>query len=73
MRSYRLSLDPTACAGHGLCHDLFPEAIALDDWGFPIVTAAPFTGGAVRHARRAATACPCLALKVVDETGSTGR
>ena len=33
----RLRLDPTACTGHGLCADLLPERIELDEWGFPII------------------------------------
>ena len=32
-----LRVDPIACDGHGLCAELFPEGITLDDWGFPIV------------------------------------
>ena len=32
-----LRLDPIACDGHGLCAELFPERIRLDDWGFPIL------------------------------------
>ena len=33
----QLVVDPVACAGHGLCAELLPERIALDDWGYPIV------------------------------------
>jgi ferredoxin len=63
MSQFRLVLDPVACDGHGLCAELFPEGIELDDWGFPIV------GGEVPerllvHARRAVTACPALALRL---------
>jgi ferredoxin len=67
MSTYRLILDPTACKGHALCHDLFPEGIALDDWGYPIITKPTLNGSEARHARRAAAACPCLALKIVAE------
>ena len=31
----RLRIDPTACTGHGVCADLLPERIQLDEWGFP--------------------------------------
>jgi ferredoxin len=65
MTTFRLTLDPTACSGHGLCHELFPEGIQLDDWGYPILADGPFDPTKARHARRAAAACPCLALKVV--------
>ena len=32
-----LRIDPTACTGHGVCADLLPERIQLDEWGFPII------------------------------------
>ena len=60
--SARLRVDPIACAGHGVCAELLPEWIELDDWGYPIVRDAPVPDELVRHARRAADACPKLAL-----------
>ena len=32
-----VAIDPIACDGYGMCAELLPELIALDDWGFPIV------------------------------------
>jgi ferredoxin len=60
----RLRLDPTACCGHGLCADLLPERIELDEWGFPIIRGSvpPSLAG---HARRAVRACPVLALRLL--------
>jgi ferredoxin len=62
MKRLEMVLDPTACDGHGLCHELFPEGIALDDWGFPIIGRGPIPRALLPHARRAAAACPKLAL-----------
>ena len=45
MSRFRLVLDPTACDGHGVCAELLPEGIALDDWGFPIIALKLFRGG----------------------------
>ena len=59
-----LRLDPIACDGHGLCAELFPEWIALDDWGFPILRSGPIPRELEEHARRAAEACPVLALRL---------
>jgi ferredoxin len=59
----RLELDPIACAGHGLCADLLPELIELDEWGYPMIddrVPASLAG----HARRAVSACPALALRL---------
>ena len=60
--SEHLRVDPIACTGHGLCAELFPEWIALDDWGYPIVEDGPVPPHLRDHARRAADACPKLAL-----------
>jgi ferredoxin len=58
----RLRIDPTACDGHGLCAELFPERVELDDWGFPIIDPEPIPAALEKHARRAVAACPKLAL-----------
>ncbi|HVU75985.1 MAG TPA: ferredoxin [Gaiellaceae bacterium] len=67
MKRPRLTLvvDPIACEGHGLCSELFPERITLDDWGYPIVDGTPIPEALERHARRAAADCPRCALKLV--------
>ncbi len=69
MSKRRLRVDPIACEAHGLCAELFPERISLDDWGYPIVDPSPLDPGLEKHAKRAAAACPTLAL-LLDETGS---
>jgi ferredoxin len=58
----RLRLNPVACAGHGACAELLPELIELDEWGFPLLPAGPVPEPLRRQARRAAAACPALAL-----------
>jgi ferredoxin len=59
----RLTIDPIACTGHGLCADLLPELIELDEWGYPIIGAS-VPPGLAAHARRAVNACPSLALRL---------
>jgi ferredoxin len=58
----RIRVDPIACDGHGVCADLFPERIRLDDWGYPILDPTPIPSELRDHAQRAVTACPKLAL-----------
>jgi ferredoxin len=58
----RLAVDWTRCDGHGLCRALLPERVALDEWGFPILTSAVVTADDQPAARRAVAACPALAL-----------
>jgi len=60
----RLRVDPIACTGHGLCAELFPERIRLDDWGYPIVLDDLVAEDLLPHARRAVAACPALALRL---------
>jgi len=60
--TWRIRVDPTRCNGRGLCAEIAPELIQLDDWGFPIITSTPVRGALARHARRAVAACPELAL-----------
>jgi len=62
--TYRLRVDPIACDGHGLCAELLPEKITLDDWVFPIVDGNPVDDRLLAHARRAVEACPRLALRL---------
>jgi ferredoxin len=59
-----LRVNPILCDAHGLCAELLPERIALDEWGYPIVDAAPVPRSLEPHARRAVAACPLLALRL---------
>jgi len=58
----RLTVNPIACVGHGICADLLPELITLDDWGYPIIAPGDIPADLEAHARRAVNACPTLAL-----------
>ena len=61
----QLRVNPIACAGHGLCAELLPELIRLDEWGYPLLPARPVPRRLERQARRAVTDCPALALVLV--------
>jgi ferredoxin len=61
----RLRVDPIACAGRGLCAEILPELITLDDWGFPIIQA-DVPALALENAREAVRVCPKLALWLED-------
>ena len=59
-----LVVDRIACDGFGMCAELLPELIELDDWGYPIIAGGvPFK--LMDHARRAVAVCPVLALRLV--------
>ena len=58
----RLRVNPIMCEAHGLCAELLPELIRLDDWGYPIIDRPEVPVELLGLARRAADACPTLAL-----------
>lgn len=58
----RLRVNPIDCVAHGLCAELLPEWIKLDEWGYPILNEPDLPPELVEHARRAANRCPTLAL-----------
>ncbi len=62
----RLRVDWTRCDAHGLCAELLPEAIGVDDWGYPIVGDRELARGLLPAARRAVANCPLKALSLVE-------
>jgi ferredoxin len=62
--SEHLRVNPIACEAHGMCAELLPELIGLDEWGYPVIDGRPVSAELLAHARRAAEACPTFALLV---------
>ena len=69
----RLRIDRIRCDGHGLCAELLPELVELDDWGYPILSGAPVPEHLREHAQRAVAACPVLALRLELTRDGGGR
>lgn len=69
MSGVRLALDPTRCEGHGFCHEVLPEVIDLDEWGYPMLREGGLqvtVASADRdRARRAVQVCPHGALQLL--------
>jgi ferredoxin len=59
-----IAVDRIRCDGFGMCAELLPELIELDDWGYPIVAGRPVPAQLLEHARRAVAVCPVLALRL---------
>jgi len=59
-----LEIDRIRCDGRGLCAELLPELIGLDDWDYPILKDRAISPSVLAHARRAVDACPVLALRL---------
>ncbi len=58
----RLRVDRIACDGRGLCAELLPELVALDDWGYPILRTDVVPDHLAVVAKEAVELCPVLAL-----------
>jgi ferredoxin len=61
-----IRVDRIRCDGYGMCAELLPELIELDDWGYPIVRAGAVPDDLLEHARRAVDVCPVLAFKLAN-------
>lgn len=60
--SMRIRVNPIDCVAHGICAEVFPEWIQLDEWGYPLIDGQPVPRHLHGHAKRAAAQCPTLAL-----------
>ena len=60
--SMRIRVNPITCKAHGLCAEVLPEWIELDEWGYPILDGEQLPEQLLAHARRAAKVCPTLAV-----------
>ena len=63
-RTATLKVDWPACRARGLCFELLPAVVELDDWGYPVVGDVP--AELVATAQEAVRVCPTLALRLVD-------
>lgn len=67
--SQELTVDMIACSGHGICAELLPERIHLDDWGFPILHPGAVPPELLAQAKWAVSNCPALALRLRKLSG----
>ena len=66
----QILIDPVACDAYGYCAELLPEAVTLDEWGYPIVDGKQLGPELVEAAKRAARDCPRRAITVRGRTDS---
>jgi ferredoxin len=60
----RLRVNPIACVGRGLCAELLPEVVQLDEWGYPILGDGGIPPALLELAKQAVADCPTLALRL---------
>ena len=49
--STHLRVNPIACDRRGVCAELLPEMVRLDEWGFPLVDRGPVPRELHQHVR----------------------
>lgn len=54
-----LRVDRVRCSAHGVCAQVLPGKVTLDEWGYPIVMV---DGLRAAEARAAIRLCPAMAL-----------
>jgi ferredoxin len=69
----QIRVNPIDCKAHGLCAEVLPEWIELDDWGYPLLDGAELPAHLVGDARRAARACPALAITLSSPAKNPNR
>lgn len=62
----RLRVDWPQCKAHGLCAEIAPEVIQLDEWGYPVFDPGGLSTTELATARKAVHVCPTLALRLTD-------
>ncbi len=62
-----LRVDWPLCTARGLCAEILPERIDLDEWGYPFVTGRALDERLLVLAREAVLACPRRALRLVTQ------
>ena len=67
-RRARLAVAGDRVDGRGLCAELLPGLIRLDDWGFPVLAPDEVPDGLRADAAAAARLCPRLALRLETVT-----
>jgi ferredoxin len=70
--SVQIDVDPVRCEAHGLCAELLPERITLDEWGYPLIDPTPIPASLEALARRTINACPTLALRLRAAASGNG-
>ncbi|HQT99286.1 MAG TPA: ferredoxin [Acidimicrobiales bacterium] len=62
-----LKVNPILCDGFGHCHELAPELVQVDEWGYPIIRSEPTALSdlaSYESARYAVRGCPRQALRI---------
>ena len=67
MSALRITIDPVACAAYGYCAEILPEAISLDEWGYPIIEDRPLPAEFMALAKRAVRDCPKRAITLREK------
>jgi ferredoxin len=62
----RLRVDWPACKANGVCAEVVPALVRLDEWGYPLIAVKPVPESMAGLAERAVRDCPTQALRLVE-------
>ena len=68
----RLRVDWIRCDGYGLCGDLAPDLVDLDEWRYPVLRPVRLERRLLHDAQRIVDCCPKKAL-VLEEVPAVPR
>ena len=54
----RLRVDWPACKANGVCAEVLPDLVRLDEWGYPLIAVKPVPVSMAKQAERAVRAVP---------------
>jgi ferredoxin len=66
----RLRVDWPACKANGVCADVLPALVRLDEWGYPLISVKPVPDAMAKDAEHAVRECPTQALRLVEVPGA---
>ncbi|MBP1705764.1 MAG: ferredoxin [Chloroflexi bacterium] len=69
---HRLRVDWIRCDGYGLCGDLAPDLVDLDEWRYPVLRPVRLERRLLDDAQRIVDCCPKKAL-VLEEVPAVPR
>ena len=68
-----LKVDPILCDGFGHCHELAPELVHIDEWGYPIMRLEPTSIERAREpTNRPASPCGAVPVRPCESSASSG-
>ncbi|MFF4253867.1 ferredoxin [Streptomyces sp. NPDC001663] len=67
----RVRVDPAACRGYAVCHEVAPDHYAMDDWGLAQSVGKDVAPEEVSDVERSIRVCPYRAIRWIGDADDT--